>query len=198
MIWKARVAPVTVSAPNNQVSPNKNITPLMLIRRRTTVAVFIASSFTRREVEMVCLRRTNMTTANMTVLKRMMAKIGARKAPKKTAVWPIKQLSEIIRQQNINAKEDNCYHLCTPEYTLIITHMWPYLRKLTTPCKYHTCSIICPPFCIVIQRRGALNWSLHLYPEFMPPPHPMLQSVFWVTVCYCAEHAESRGCHKIT
>ena len=91
--WKARVAPVTVSAPNSQVSPNKNITPLTLIMMRTAVFVSIFSLFTRREEEMVCLTMTNTTTTKMTMLKRMIAKIGPRKAPKKTAVLPIKQLN---------------------------------------------------------------------------------------------------------
>ena len=60
-----------------------------------------------------------------------------------------------------------------------------------------------PPFCIVVRRKrrggGRLSEVLHLCPE-LTPPHPPLQSGFRVTVysLYCAAHAESRGCHKIT
>ena len=36
---------------------------------------------------------------------------------------------------------------------------------------------------------------MYLCPE-LTRPHPMLQSGFWVVVCYCAAHAKSRGCNK--
>ena len=40
----------------------------------------------------LCLMSTRMTSTKITILKRMMARIGARNRPKKTPMWLRKQL----------------------------------------------------------------------------------------------------------
>ena len=66
---------------------------------------------------------------------------------------------------------------------------------------YRTCSIIRPPFLHRSSAKkkggGRLIEVLHLCPELTPPP-PNATKWFPGNSLYCAAHAESRGCHKIT
>ena len=84
---------VTVRAAKSQVIPNKNIIPETLIIRRTTVCNDIESFF-RANVPRVCLISMAMMMMKTTTLMRMMAKIGPKKATKKTIGLLRKQLQE--------------------------------------------------------------------------------------------------------
>ena len=90
-IWNTSEAEETVSAANSHVSPKRNITPVILISRRIAVAVVICS-LVLSEVFLKCRISTITTATKMTMLKRRMAKMGPRKAPKNTPVLPMKQL----------------------------------------------------------------------------------------------------------
>ena len=91
-IWKTRDASRIVKAPNNHVSPYRAVTPVILINVLMTVSRFAGSllaNFLR-----ACLMSTLITMTNMTRLKSMMTKMGARKALKNVAVLERKQLEE--------------------------------------------------------------------------------------------------------
>ena len=91
-IWKTTDASRIVKAPNNHVSPYRAVTPVMLINVLMTVSRFAGSlpaNFLR-----ACLMSTLITMTNMTRLKSMMTKMGARKALKNVAVLERKQLEE--------------------------------------------------------------------------------------------------------
>ena len=85
----------TVRIANNQVSPKRNITPLMLNSKRTMV-FFSTGFFLRAAVSLTCRTRTTMTQTKMTMLKIMTAKIGTRKAPQKAPRWERKHLQQTI------------------------------------------------------------------------------------------------------
>ena len=89
-VWKTTEALLTVKAPNNHVSPKRAITPMVLIRSLVTVCRFVLSVVPN--FFLVCLMRMLITMTNMTELKRRMAKMGPRKAPKNTPGLPMKQL----------------------------------------------------------------------------------------------------------
>ena len=84
---------VKVRAANSHVIPNKNIIPETLIIRRTTVCNDI-ESFVRASVPRVCLISMTMMMMKTTTLMAMMAKIGTKKATKKTIGLLRKQLQE--------------------------------------------------------------------------------------------------------
>ena len=92
-IWNTNEASEMVSAASTHVSPNRTITPMMLISRRIAFAVLICS-FALALLFMLCRSSTTTTVTNMTALKSRMAKIGPRKAPKNTPILPMKQLEE--------------------------------------------------------------------------------------------------------
>lgn len=78
---------------NNHVSPKRNITPLMLINKRMIVCLSIVSFF-RAAVPLLCLTTTTTILINMTVLKMITVRIGAKKAPQKAPTWDKKQLHQ--------------------------------------------------------------------------------------------------------
>ena len=58
-----------------------------------------------------------------------------------------------------------------------------------------------PPFCIEVRRKrrgGRLIEVCTNAPNLRPPPPPPHATRFPGNSLYCAVHAESRGCHKIT
>ncbi len=93
MSWKAKEASVTVKAPKIQVSPKRDMIPAILMPNRITVCLSIFS-FLRLKALMVWRMTTKMTIKNITMLKRIIARIGPRNAAKKTAVSPMKQLNK--------------------------------------------------------------------------------------------------------
>ena len=91
--WNTSVAPVTEKAPNSHVSPKRNITPMT--PKRSLAAVLISIFLFCRIFERHwCLKITEITITNTMQLKRIIANIGPRNAPKKTAVFPMKQLQK--------------------------------------------------------------------------------------------------------
>ena len=84
-----RIEPVSLSPgtekvrmAKNQVSPKRNITPLMLTSKCIIVCLLI-DSFLRAAIPLLCRTSTTIIHVNMIVLKVMIARIGARKAPQK-------------------------------------------------------------------------------------------------------------------
>ena len=111
-IWKAVEAlespkPVIVSAPKSHVRPKRNMTPVILISNLIVVFLFTCS-LERPSVFRLCLMSTPITRTNITMLKSRMAKMGPRKAPKKTAASEMKQLEG--RYVNFKIL---CYVVCT-------------------------------------------------------------------------------------
>jgi len=90
--WNTVEPSKKVKKANTHISPKRAITPPMLIISLMTAFRFVCSllpNFLR-----LCLMSTLITRLYITTLKRRMAKIGPRKAPKNTPVFPIKQLQE--------------------------------------------------------------------------------------------------------
>ena len=88
--WKAVEISRTVRIPNVHVKPNRAITPMVLIVSLTTVfrlAWPLPANFL-----WICLVSTLITMTNTIALNSKMAKIGPRKAPKKTPGSLMKQL----------------------------------------------------------------------------------------------------------
>ena len=90
--WKAVEASRIVRAPKTHISPNRAITPMRLIMSLMTVCGFALSLLLNRF--WLCLMSTVAIITKIIALKSMMAKMGPRKAPKKTLVSPMKQLEK--------------------------------------------------------------------------------------------------------
>ena len=85
-----RIEPVSLSPgiekvrmAKNQVSPNRNITLLILIIRRTMVFRLLTGSVFRATVLLVCRISTTLIQMNMLLFKTVTMRIGTRKAPQK-------------------------------------------------------------------------------------------------------------------
>ena len=76
------------------------------------------------------------------------------------------------------------------------------LQESEEESKYRTCSIIRPPFLhrSAAKKKGGgrLIEVCTNAPNLRPPPPPPHATRFPGNSLYCAAHAESRGCHKIT
>ena len=92
MIWKAKDASSTVSAPKSQVRPYMDMMPMILMINRSVVPRSFFFLAPPRSVLYLCRIRTTTTVMKMTELKRITARIGARKAAKKAVVLLMKQL----------------------------------------------------------------------------------------------------------
>ena len=88
--WKTVEASRIVRAPKIHISPNRTITPMMLIMSLTTVCGFGLSKLLCRF--WLCLTSTIVTITKIPELNSRMAKMGPRRAPKKTPGSPMKQL----------------------------------------------------------------------------------------------------------
>ena len=100
MIWNTRDALSTVRAPNTHDSPKSAMIPPILIIRRMVEALSLDLFFLMSPNLLLRLWRINttITITNTTELKKMMAKIGARKAAKNVAVLPMKHLFNESKQ----------------------------------------------------------------------------------------------------
>ena len=107
-IWKASLTPVTekVRMAKSQVSPNRNITPLMLIIKRMIVFL-LTDSFIRAAVPLVWRTRTTITQMKMTTLNSITAMTGPRKAPQKAPGWDRKQLHIYIVKKKVSLSDDS-------------------------------------------------------------------------------------------
>ena len=95
IIWKAKDASSTVSAPKSQVRPYMDMIPIILMINRSVVLRSFCFLAPPRLVLYLCRISTTTTVMKMTELKRITARIGARKAAKKAAVLLMKQLWKI-------------------------------------------------------------------------------------------------------
>ena len=93
-----RTAPVSLSPgtekvriAKSQVSPNRNITPVMLIIKRMTVS-FLMGLISCAAFRLLCRISTEVIHMNIPTLKIMTVRIGARKAPQNAPVLDRKQL----------------------------------------------------------------------------------------------------------
>ena len=91
-IWKTTDASWIVKAPNNHVSPYRAVSPVILINVVMTVSRFAWSLLAN--LLRACLMSTLTTMTNITRLRSMMIKMGARKALKNVVVLERKQLEE--------------------------------------------------------------------------------------------------------
>ncbi len=92
MAWNAIELSVMVSAANSHVSPKTAIRPPTMTSSRTTPRYLSFRSVDIVTFFIKCLTRTVTTIPKIMWLKRTIANIGPRKAPKKTPVSPMKQL----------------------------------------------------------------------------------------------------------
>ena len=94
MIWNTRDALSTVRAPNTHDSPKSDMIPAMLTMSRMVEPLSLDLFILMSPNLLLHLWRINtpITMTNTTELKKMMAKIGARKAAKNVAVFPMKHL----------------------------------------------------------------------------------------------------------
>lgn len=92
MTWNARDASSTVSAPNSQVRPYRDMMPIMLIISRIVECLSFCFLAPTSLVFRLCRTRTATTMMKTTELNKMMARIGAKKAAKNTTVLLMKQL----------------------------------------------------------------------------------------------------------
>ena len=88
--WNVSEASDMVSAPNTHDIPKRNMIPKVLMNNRLTPSTTCFSLLPYFFIE--CITSTLITSTKMTELKIIMAKIGTRKAPKKTPTSPMKQL----------------------------------------------------------------------------------------------------------
>ena len=90
--WKVMEASRIVRAPKTHINPKRVITPIMPIISLTTLCCFVLSLLLNRF--RLCLMSTVVIITKIIALKSMMAKMGPRKAPKKTPGSPMKQLGK--------------------------------------------------------------------------------------------------------
>ena len=90
--WKVMEASRIVRAPKTHISPKRVITPIIPVTSLTTFCRFALSLLLNRF--WLCLTSTAVIITKIVALKSMMAKMGPRKAPKKTPGSPMKQLGK--------------------------------------------------------------------------------------------------------
>lgn len=92
MTWNASDALSTVSAPNSQVRPYRDMMPIMLIISLIVECLSFCFLAPTRLLFRLCRMRTATTMKKTTELNKMMIRIGAKKAVKNTVVLLMKQL----------------------------------------------------------------------------------------------------------